>query len=442
MKIRTMTVVWILIVSALAAGARGGAQAPAARGYREVAIDAAKWIRNSRVETLFGFAWPADPRDPKTVTTALYSGSPGVVLFLIDLHMATGEEGYLFEARRGADELLTKAPSETRMGLYDGLAGVGFTLGETWRATKDAKYRKAALATVQTLAAKAGSVGNGVQWSNSTDVISGSAGIGLFLLYADATLKDGAAKPLAIRAGDRLLEIGRPEHGGTKWAMDPASPRLMPNFAHGTAGVAYFLATLHKATREPRFLDGALAGARYLQAIAKTDADICLVPHNQPDGLDLYYLGWCHGPAGTARLFYQLAQATGDKAWLSWVQKAANGVLTSGIPERRTPGFWNNVSQCCGSAGVAQFMLDLYGVTRDPRYLAFAEKMTADLLARATRDAQGTRWVQAEHRVRPEQLVAQTGYMQGAAGIGAWLLRLDAQQRKRTPFVRFPDAPW
>ena len=442
MKIRTMTVVWILIVSALAAGARGGAQAPAARGYREVAIDAAKWIRNSRVETLFGFAWPADPRDPKTVSTALYSGSPGVVLFLIDLHMATGEEGYLFEARRGADELLTKAPSETRMGLYDGLAGVGFTLGETWRATKDAKYRKAALATVQTLAAKAGSVGNGVQWSNSTDVISGSAGIGLFLLYADATLKDGAAKPLAIRAGDRLLEIGRPEHGGTKWAMDPASPRLMPNFAHGTAGVAYFLATLYKTTREPRFLDGALAGARYLQAIAKTDADICLVPHNQPDGLDLYYLGWCHGPAGTARLFYQLAQVTGDKTWMSWVQKAANGVLTSGIPERRTPGFWNNVSQCCGSAGVAQFMLDLHGVTRDPRYLAFAEKMTADLLARATRDAQGTRWVQAEHRVRPEQLVAQTGYMQGAAGIGAWLLRLDAQQRKRTPFVRFPDAPW
>ena len=127
---------------------------------------------------------------------------------------------------------------------------------------------------------------------------------------------------------------------------------------------------------------------------------------------------------------------------MTWVQKSANGVLTSGIPEQRTPGFWNNVSQCCGSAGVAQFMLDLHGVTRDPRYLAFAEKMTADLLARATRDDKGTRWVQAEHRVGPEQLVAQTGYMQGAAGIGMWLLRLDAQQRKRAPFVRFPDSPW
>lgn len=217
---------------------------------------------------------------------------------------------------------------------------------------------------------------------------------------------------------------------------------MMPNFSHGTAGIAYFLARLHKATGGRRFLEAALSGARYLQAIAKTEGNICLVPHNQPDGLDLFYLSWCHGPAGTARLFYQLAQATGDKTWMSWVQRSANALLTSGIPERRTPGFWNNVSQCCGSAGVAQFMLDLYGVTREPQYLAFAEKMTADLLARATRDDKGTRWVQAEHRVKPELLIAQTGYMQGAAGIGTWLLRLDAQQRKRAPFVRFPDSPW
>jgi lantibiotic modifying enzyme len=281
-----------------------------------------------------------------------------------------------------------------------------------------------------------------VQWNNSTDVISGSAGIGLFLLYAADTLKNEQATWLAIRAADRLLELGIADKGGTKWAMDPNVARMMPNFSHGTAGIAYFLARLHKATGGPRFLEAALSGARYLLAIAKTEGNICLVPHNQPDGLDLYYLSWCHGPAGTARLFYQLAQITGDKTWMSWVEKSANGVLTSGIPEQRTPGFWNNVSQCCGSAGVAQFMLDLHNVTRDPKYLAFAEKMTADLLARATRDDTGTRWVQAEHRVRPELLIAQTGYMQGAAGIGTWLLRLDAQQRKRAPFVRFPDSPW
>jgi lantibiotic modifying enzyme len=127
---------------------------------------------------------------------------------------------------------------------------------------------------------------------------------------------------------------------------------------------------------------------------------------------------------------------------MEWVRKSANGILVSGIPEQRTPGFWNNVSQCCGSAGVAQFMLDLYGVSADPKYLAFARKMTTDLLARATRDTLGTRWVQAENRVQPDLLVAQTGYMQGASGIGMWLLRMDGLERKRPPFVHFPDSPW
>jgi hypothetical protein len=41
----------------------------------------------------------------------------------------------------------------------------------------------------------------------------------------------------------------------------------------------------------------------------------------------------------------------------------------------------------------------------------------------------------------PGLLVAQTGYMQGAAGIGMWLLRLDAAETGRR-VVRFPDDPW
>jgi lantibiotic modifying enzyme len=216
----------------------------------------------------------------------------------------------------------------------------------------------------------------------------------------------------------------------------------MPNFSHGTAGIAYFLASVFEATKDRRYLEGALAGARYLQAIAKTEGNICLIPHNQPDGLDLFYLGWCHGPVGTARLWYRLSKATGDTSWMDWVFKSAHALQQSGIPGKQTPGFWNNVSQCCGSAGVAQFLLDLHGVTNDRQYLEFSKRMTADLLARGTRDDKGLRWVQAEHRVRPELLVAQTGYMQGASGIGMWLLRLDAAEQKRPYFVKFPDSPW
>src|SRR3954468_783785 len=296
MRTRGLAAALFVLVVALLAGVRGAAQAPprpAPGAYRASAIDAEKWIRTSRVSTLFGYAWPGDPKDPKSISTALYSGSPGVVLFLLELHNATGDLAYLDQARRGADELLTKLPSESATGLYEGIAGLGFTLGETWRATKDDKYRKGALNAVRMLNQRAAPVGKGVQWSNTTDIIAGGAGIGLFLLYADETLHAPNARALAIKAGDRLIDLGEPAKGGARWPMDPSSPRLMPNFSHGTAGIAYFLATLYKVTKQQRFLDAALAGARYLQAIAKTDVDICLVPHDL-DNLDLYYLGWCH----------------------------------------------------------------------------------------------------------------------------------------------------
>jgi hypothetical protein len=50
--------------------------------------------------------------------------------------------------------------------------------------------------------------------------------------------------------------------------------------------------------------------------------------------------------------------------------------------------------------------------------------------------------VQAENRVSPDEVVAQTGWMQGAAGIGAFFLHLDGRSRKRQPFINLPDSPW
>ena len=441
MSVRTFRVAACLAALAALSAARPSPTAQA-RPYLDAAIEAARWVRSTSMRTSAGLTWPADPADPKSVNTALYSGSPGVILFLLELHRATGRAEFLADARAGADNLLAQLPRENEPGLYTGIAGIGFTLGETARATGDVRYRNGLRAAVRMLGERAMAAGKGMQWNDVTDVIAGSAGTGLFLLYAADELHDRAATALAARAGDRLLELGVPEHGGLRWAMDPTFPRLMPNFSHGTAGVAYFLASLSAATKNRKYLDGALAGAKYLQAIATTEGDICLLPHHQPDGLDLYYLGWCHGPTGTARLWRRLAEITGDAQWNAWVDRSARALLQSGIPEKRTPGFWNNVSQCCGSAGVAQFFLDLSAKSRNPQYRAFAERMTADLLARGTRDDKGLRWVQAENRTQPDNLVAQTGYMQGAAGIGMWLLRLDAAETGHATAIRFPDDPW
>ena len=55
----------------------------------------------------------------------------------------------------------------------------------------------------------------------------------------------------------------------------------------------------------------------------------------------------------------------------------------------------------------------------------------------------GRKWTQAEHRVQPELLIAQTGHMQGAAGVGKYFLHVDAmEERGEGPRVVLPDDPW
>jgi lantibiotic modifying enzyme len=434
----------LLLVTAVALMAAGAGRVSAPPAVRDVALDAVKWVRASGVKTPSGLVWPADPADPKTVNTSLYAGTPGVVLFLLEAHRATGQQELLDEARLGADHLLTVIDGTSDAGLYTGLGGIGFTLGEIHKVTKEPKYRDGVQRVVQRLGVLARDTGAGVEWSPVTDIISGSSGTGLFLLYAANLLPSEPALALARRAGARLVEIGKPAGGGLNWEMSPGYARNMPNFSHGTAGISYFLATLGQASQHRPFVEAALAGARYLKTVASTEGDVCLIFHHEPgdDGKNLFYLGWCHGPAGTARLWYRLYRVTGDKEWLTWAERSARGIERSGIPERETPGFWNNVSACCGSAGVASFFLALHEVTGKPEYLAFSRKVTDQLIAKATRDASGTRWVQAEHRVQPSLLVAQTGWMQGASGIGAWLLRLDAFDRRQKPRITLPDDPF
>ncbi len=412
------------------------------RPYLQAALGAAKWIESSAVAQASGKSWPAVPPDKESIQSNLYSGDSGTILFFLELQAATGDKRFLDEAEAGADHLLAGLGQEKDLGLYTGVAGISFTLEQVFKASGQASYRDGFRRGVEMIRSRAVKAGAGVEWDNVTDIISGSSGLGLFLLYASTETGDASLADLAAQAGRRLIELGRPEAGGLKWAMSPDFPRLMPNFSHGTAGVSYFLATLYQRTKEKAFLDAALAGARYLTAVAKTDGEGCLIFHNEPDGRDLYYLGWCHGPAGTARLFERLFEATGDRTWREWMVRSARSLIASGIPEKSTPGFWNNAGICCGSAGVADFLLDLHRRTGDRGALELTRRLTSNLLAKSTRDGEGLKWVQAEHRVRPEFLQAQTGLMQGAAGIGLWLLRLDGFDRGRPRTIILPDDPF
>lgn len=424
------------IVAGLVFAAGVATQEPAgsARPYLAMARSTAQWLKSREVPTEHGLAWRVgEPFGPDDQRLDLYHGTPGIVLFLLEAHHATGEAGFLHRARAGADHLIAAASASGSHGLYTGTSGVAYALWETYRRTGEARYAEAARAKLAQVQAAARGAGDGVWWGPVTDVISGSAGIGLFLLYAAREMEDPASLALARRAGLWLVEQGEREPAGLRWSMSKGSPSNYPNFSHGTAGVAFFMAQLHRATGDKVFLDAALDGARYLDAVAVDG----VVFHHQPGGEDLYYLGWCHGPPGTARLFDVLFEITGDSLWRQRIDAALDALVVSGIPGTKPAGFWNNAGQCCGTAGVIECLLE-FGT--DPSHGALLEALIDDLRSQATTDDDGTRWVSAEHRVRPELLGAQTGYMQGAAGIGLCLLHLDGVQCGREPAIVLPDA--
>ena len=226
------------------------------------------------------------------------------------------------------------------------------------------------------------------------------------------------------------------------WFPGAALPRNYPNFSHGTGGVAYFLATLHRDSGDRRFLDAAIQGARYLDAVATRRDGAITIFHQSGGGENRYYLSWCHGPVGTARLFYRLYQTTGEQRWSDWVDGLTRGVLAAGVPEQRTEGFWNNISQCCGNTGIGQYTIDLARYRPTAALADLRARIVADNLRRATRDDNGLRWVQAENRSQPANLVAQTGFMQGAAGVGTFLLQLDAFDTGGRWLFPQPDTPF
>jgi len=326
------------------------------------------------------------------------------------------------------------------------------------KASAHGKFRDAAAGLVRKMADQSQPLGSGIGWiepipfSDITgitgkrevlDLSIGAAGAGIGFLYAHRNALDPHALEWAIKTADRLIEMSVDGVGGPNWLMmaDMPFPFDAPNFAHGAAGVAYFLADLHRATGEQRYLDVAIAAAGYVEAHTVENAGGHLVCHTDQNP-GLYYLGVCHGPPGTGRLMYLLHEITGDDHWLEWLHTNMRGLLATGAPESRSKGLWNNFAQCCGDAGIGDYALWLHRSTGNPAYLDVARRIAAVIIKGSTVDGSRRWWEQAEHRSRPHFVESQTGYMQGAAGIGSFLLHLATNDEVDVAKIPLPDVPF
>jgi lantibiotic modifying enzyme len=460
----------LVAVLALPALAQAPPAAPAGAEYWKAAKEIGDFLVKSARREGDALYWAQYDGGPKTLADgqrqyplAFYNGVAGTGFFLLSLHRAMGYAAHLEAARGAGVRLVEKAeavpggglkwrgtserkgrtiPEAEGCGLYTGNAGIGVFLLHLFEATKDARFRIAAEGAFERVLKDAKAEGAGCCWEYAfQDVIGGEAGIGLALLEAHRLTGNPAYLAAARKAAAWLVSRASLKDDAAFWTTYGAAD---PNFSHGSAGIAFFLAALGDAG--PR--KAALAGAKWVESQGKPCEGGAILwqyyAEPPPEGKRNWVMNsWCHGAPGTTRLFSLLHRLTGDAAFLATASKGAGGIraearLASGKP------FFYNPTYCCGAAGCMDALCNVHQASKDKRFLDDARTL-ADAVLKDLRDAPGGRATASYDEADEETKLApyfETGFMLGNAGIGYALLRLAAlSSGEPEKVLLWPDHP-
>lgn len=369
-----------------------------------------------------------------------YRGTAGIVYFYLQLYLVTKEERYQEIILKSArylslhwKDLIEKARTEGEivdgiaLGFYMGIGGIGAVLIKVWELFGDETARKGFEEILKHYNETAVTAKTGIYWSDNSPLYLDGGAV-LFLISVYEATGDAEILQMICRAADHLLSVGIwQEDGGLEINHISFEPkRDEPNFEFGTAGLGYLFGKVYELSKEEKYLDAAKGAATYILSIAVKQRKGFLIPYKLTRKEPLYYLGNCHGPAGTAKLFYQLYKITGkDPFYYEQIIHLVDGMESLGAPVKQSDGYWNNYCICCGPAGLLPFYLGLYLEDGRERWLLQAKKCGEILLgSMQENDRQEAFWSFAFDRTEPEKLASPTGYQNGVAGIAAVLLQL------------------
>ena len=272
--------------------------------------------------------------------------------------------------RPAVDWLLARAPTDDDQltGLHFGEAGVAVAIAEAVRA--DAIDKGAWLTTYL-----ADSLKGPADWP---DVTHGAAGLGLAALLCADAQKDPSLLAWARPAADALVSAQDSDGG---WTL----PRLVEGlggvrytgFAHGTAGIAYFLIEFAERTRDASSRQAATRAADWLLARAIPRGPRAQVPGPSLEwpisaGDDERRAWWCHGGVGIALMYLRLFERGGDAGHADLARQA----LAAHPIEIRS----SNLSQCHGLSGLVEASLEAARVLDEPVWIERASAVVSSML--------------------------------------------------------------
>ncbi|RBM07249.1 serine/threonine protein kinase [Streptomyces sp. PT12] len=293
-------------------------------------------------------------QDIGAVDGSVYSGSAGIGLELLHHTDRPGVPEALRALAWHASAATRRVPLAE--GLFAGTTGIALFLA------------RAAAAGFEAPDAAPGAPG-----APHDDIFGGAAGRGLgALLLADVT-GDPAHLAAAREAADALMARDEPLLGVERETGFAPGAGLDPTFghAHGLAGIVDFLTGLAARTGDPEV--GWAAAVRSWR-LARRTADLAALAAG-PSAVPVA-ASWCQGMAGAASALAH-AHAVLDEPELGRAAELAGDVCAAWVPRME------NLSQCCGVAGVGGALLDLAHLSGAERYRAAAERAARHLVARS-----------------------------------------------------------
>jgi lantibiotic modifying enzyme len=448
---------------------------PLAEDYFTIAKAAAEYLRKNSIKGDKGVYWMTaeDQKEGKKPLLDFYSGSAGIIFFFIELYDYTGETSYLEDAAAGGEYILdflernnwryigagefaqSKPYGKNEWSFYvGGVGGIAFAFIQLYRVTGDARYEEGARKLSEGIAGAAEETAGGLKWSGYSG-INQDGGIILFLLYAAEYFKRPEWKETARRGALAIAATEVDGGNGQRRFEGITNPlkdfsggltgeTFFPGFSYGVSGYGSVFARVYQETGDRALLEAAEKAAAYLISIATPVGEKGrLIPYWQPENPEgIHYLGFCHGPVGSSRIFVLLHRLTENKKYQDFYRALAKGITGSGAPEYHSAGYWDVHCMCCGTAGFVNHFLGLYLETGEDRYLDYALRSARVILGSASYNGNTAVWHQVFMRIWPDKISADLGYYHGSAGIASMLLRTAAILEGKFRVIRLPDEPY
>lgn len=314
--------------------------------------------------------WPLPAAGPSNDPCNVQHGAAGVVGVLARCYEVTGDERLpdaisaacsWLERRNRADEF--RPP-----GLYFGRAGIAWTLYEAGRVLGDGGLAGRALQLAGALPTQ----------SPNPDLTHGTAGLGLMSLHLWRATGDDEFARRARRSAAALLAAAVEGDGGLGWATESSFDSIFAGeryygFAHGNAGIGYFLLAQAVSGGGRDCLEGAERAAETLLTTMISDdgaARWCEGPGHE----DIPLPYWCTGSSGVGSFLLRLGRSTGSDRARKAAEMAAEAVVNH--------SWVGPLGQCHGSAGNADFLLDMADAHGESRYEAWANELARTIFAR------------------------------------------------------------